>query len=314
MGAGGSKTYKTAMTAANKVVNEILQENTTNCVNNSDFQQSIRIVAGDNSTITMTDTKVALQVASRVACLAKIQFSQDQMTSMSNQMAAQIKQITEGIPQIGISEKQKMDISISISNEITNKNVMRTIVNSIQSTLSKQEIVLMAGDNSTIQVKNISLNILADIVNTSTVDALSTIVSRALTDNQVDAAQVMEDKPISAVGGAISGIIDSAGNAAAGILSGLGSIMNSYLMFLAVIIIAVLIVVAMNFKTIKGFLGPILAKTPMGRIFMKIRGKNMPNTPTLTNISTAASNVAAAAATNTVAPAPPAVQHVEIVV
>lgn len=265
MGGNTSKTTQ-VINSLNETCVSILNENVTSCTQDSRITQSIDIISGDNSVISLTDTNMTARTESKLACIATSEFSQTQLAAMSTNFNNAVRKESEGIPEIQVSSAKKNEMVTSITNRVVSESMFKNIITTIQRSLAAQSIVVRAGNGSTIVVDGTAMSAASSIISTATNSAISKIVNESVAESMATNTSTEIDKPITAIGDAATNILDSVGNTIGGAVDTAGSVAKYGIVMWIILLIVIVIVVGINFDKIASFLGMAVKASPAAKV------------------------------------------------
>lgn len=249
---------------------EVITENTASCTSNSELTQRIRIVAGNNSNITLQNLRMSQNVAVKLMCIAKITTTTETMTQMTNDLLAKISKYSEGLPNTQISSQTKQNIETNIKNEIKLRNFVKNTIRSVQSVIQNQDLDVNVGNGSTFTINDADLSMTMTAITETIQESASALVNTVMGTNNTSISQENRDAPISAWGGAITGVTDSVGDSvnelADTTLGAFSGIFSSGLTFIFFIVFILIVFVAVFHKQIFKLLGMAASNTPAGRV------------------------------------------------
>ncbi len=256
---GNNSVSKQTTNIVNQCTLEVINESITNCKSTSKLLQQIKIVAGNNSVITLDKLRMSQALAVKIACMAKIQSNTSTINKLQTDLNNKISKLSEGIPEAQISSKKKQEIVNNVTNEIKVRSYIKNVINSIQSAIAEQRIDLTAGDSSQITISSTQLDNSMNAILSTIQENASTLVNQVLGNTAVTNVSEIADKPITAVGDAAGKVIDSAGNAAGKVIDSAGNAANNFFDSLSgmmmYVIIALIVIIVLFRKQIGEALG-----------------------------------------------------------
>lgn len=201
----------------------VLNESITNCKSTLNSSQTIRIIAGDNSTINIERLTLKQNIASTLNCYNKIKLDTNSINKLTNDFANNVARYSEGIPELQSNGRSRSDVVTNIRQEATSKFYMKNVIEAIQSIITNQSLFIESGSGSTISIRETVLDNTVKMINDTVQDAASNLLNSVIANNAATNSNTNSNTPISAIGNAAAGVVGAAGNATSGVIGAAGN-------------------------------------------------------------------------------------------
>jgi len=193
MGGNNSKNVSIDTNYITSIVSNTIIERIQKCETKVSSDQTLRITAGNNSSIILTGVRMNSNVSSTAVCLMSTKFDIATINEIEGKIKSSLTSEVVKMPPMTVGDEDNTQITSNILTDIKNNIKVSNILKNTQEAIAAQLMDITAGNNSNIVFNDVVMNTALMTLNQTVQDDVVSIAQSAVVKNTSDGNMAVKE-------------------------------------------------------------------------------------------------------------------------